>query len=88
MHAQSILVVAVRQSVCSLNDDELRSNGYAVVSVENSWAVNVKVVELVPERIVEDVMLPLLMGCEVPGALLENGKARNVLRCDVNNFEH
>ncbi len=70
--------MAVQQSVCSLIDDELRTNGYAVVSVENGWAVNVKVVELVPERILQHVMMPLLTGFDVLGALLENGIARNV----------
>ena len=76
--AQTILVAEDQQHVRSLIEYKLRNSGYTVVCVEDGRAALEKAVELVPDLILLDVMMPLMTGFEVLGALRENSKTKNV----------
>lgn len=75
---QTILVAEDQQHVRSLIEYKLRNSGYTVVSVEDGRAALERAIELVPDLILLDVMMPLLTGFEVLGALRDNDKTRNI----------
>jgi DNA-binding response OmpR family regulator len=74
----TILVAEDQQHVRSLIEYKLRSSGYTVICVEDGRAALEKAVELVPDLILLDVMMPLLTGFEVLGALRQNAKTKAV----------
>lgn len=76
--AETILVAEDQQHVRSLIEYKLRNSGYKVVCVEDGRAALDKAVEIVPDLILLDIMMPLMTGFEVLAALRENDKTRHI----------
>ena len=75
---QTILVAEDQQHVRSLIEYKLRNSGYIVVCVEDGRAALDKAVEIVPDLVLLDVMMPLMTGFEVLAALRENDRTKQV----------
>lgn len=75
---QTILVAEDQQHVRSLVEYKLRNSGYTVVCVEDGRAALDKAIEIVPDLILLDVMMPLMTGFEVLAALRANDRTRHV----------
>jgi DNA-binding response OmpR family regulator len=75
---QTILVAEDQQHVRSLVEYKLRNSGYTVVCVDDGKAALERAIELVPDLILLDVMMPLMTGFEVLGALRQNEKTKTV----------
>ena len=76
--AQTILVAEDQQHVRSLIEYKLKGIGYDVVCVEDGRAALDKAIEIVPDLVLMDVMMPLMTGFEVLAALRENNKTKHV----------
>ena len=74
----TILVAEDQQHVRSLIEYKLRNSGFTVVSAEDGKAALQKAVEIIPDLILLDVMMPLMTGFEVLGALKKNEKTRGI----------
>jgi CheY-like chemotaxis protein len=75
---QTILVAEDQQHVRSLVEYKLRNSGYIVICVDDGKAALEKAIELVPDLILLDVMMPLMTGFEVLGALRQNERTKTV----------
>ena len=76
--AQTILVAEDQQTIRSLIEYKLRNSGYTVVSVEDGAAALKKAVELKPDLVLLDVMMPLMTGFEVLAALKQNEETKRI----------
>lgn len=76
--AQTILVAEDQQHVRSLVEYKLKNIGYNVICVEDGRAALDKALEVVPDLVLLDVMMPLMTGFEVLAALRANDKTKNV----------
>jgi DNA-binding response OmpR family regulator len=76
--ALTILVAEDQQHVRSLIEYKLRNTGYNVVCAEDGRGALEKALEVVPDLILLDVMMPLMTGFEVLAALRANGRTKNV----------
>ena len=76
--AYTILVAEDQQHVRSLIEYKLRNSGFVVVCVEDGEAALQKAGEIVPELVLLDVMMPLMTGFEVLGALKKNQKTKDI----------
>ncbi|MDP2883453.1 MAG: response regulator [Ignavibacteria bacterium] len=74
----TILVAEDQQHVRSLIEYKLRNSGFVVVAVEDGNAALQKAEELIPDLVLLDVMMPLMTGFEVLGALKKNQKTKNI----------
>ena len=75
---QTILVAEDQQPVRSLIEFKLRNSGYTVVCVEDGRAALQKARELKPDLILLDVMMPLMTGFEVLGALRQEETTKKI----------
>jgi len=75
---QKILVAEDQQHVRSLIEYKLKNDGYTVTCVEDGRMALEKAAEILPDLILLDVMMPLMTGFEVLGALKSNEKTRNI----------
>jgi DNA-binding response OmpR family regulator len=76
--AQTILVAEDQQHVRSLIEYKLKNSGFNVVCAEDGRAALEKAVEIVPDLVLLDVMMPLMTGFEVLAALRGNDKTKHV----------
>ena len=76
--AQTILVAEDQQTIRSLIEYKLRNSGYTVVSVADGAAALKKAVELKPDLVLLDVMMPLMTGFEVLAALKQNEETKRI----------
>jgi two-component system alkaline phosphatase synthesis response regulator PhoP len=76
--AQTILVAEDQHHVRSLIEYKLKNSGFNVVCVEDGRAALEKAIEIVPDLILLDVMMPLMTGFEVLAALRENDRTSHV----------
>jgi DNA-binding response OmpR family regulator len=76
--SSTILVAEDQQHVRSLIEYKLRNSGFVVVSAEDGKAALQKAQEIIPDLILLDVMMPLMTGFEVLGALKKNEKTRGI----------
>ena len=76
--AQTILVAEDQQHVRSLVEYKLKNIGYNVICVEDGRAALDKALEVVPDLVLLDAMMPLMTGFEVLAALRANDKTKNV----------
>lgn len=74
----TILVAEDQQHVRSLVEYKLRNSGFVVVSVEDGNAALQKAEEIIPDLVLLDVMMPLMTGFEVLGALKKNQKTKDI----------
>jgi DNA-binding response OmpR family regulator len=74
----TILVAEDQQHVRSLIEYKLRNSGFVVVAVEDGNAALQKAEELIPDLVLLDVMMPLMTGFEVLGALKKNQKTKDI----------
>lgn len=74
----TILVAEDQQHVRSLIEYKLRNSGFVVVSVEDGNAALQKAEEIIPDLVLLDVMMPLMTGFEVLGALKKNQKTKDI----------
>jgi DNA-binding response OmpR family regulator len=75
---QTILVAEDQQHVRSLVEYKLRNSGYTVICVDDGKSALEKAIDLVPDLILLDIMMPLMTGFEVLSALRQNDKTKNV----------
>ena len=76
--SSTILVAEDQQHVRSLIEYKLRNSGFTVVSAEDGKSALQKAEEIIPDLILLDVMMPLMTGFEVLGALKKNEKTRGI----------
>jgi DNA-binding response OmpR family regulator len=76
--SQTILVAEDQQHVRSLIEFKLKNSGYTVVCVEDGRAALQKARELKPDLILLDVMMPLMTGFEVLGALRQEETTKKI----------
>jgi DNA-binding response OmpR family regulator len=76
--SQTILVAEDQQPVRSLIEFKLKNSGYTVVCVEDGRAALQKARELKPDLILLDVMMPLMTGFEVLGALRQEENTKKI----------
>jgi DNA-binding response OmpR family regulator len=74
----TILVAEDQQHVRSLIEYKLRNSGFVVVAVEDGIAALQKAEEIIPDLVLLDVMMPLMTGFEVLGALKKNQKTKDI----------
>ena len=74
----TILVAEDQQHVRSLIEYKLRNSGFVVVAVEDGNAALQKAEEIIPDLVLLDVMMPLMTGFEVLGALKKNQKTIDI----------
>jgi len=74
----TILVAEDQQHVRSLIEYKLRNSGFVVVAVEDGNAALQKAEEIIPDLVLLDVMMPLMTGFEVLGALKKNQKTKDI----------
>ena len=75
---RTILVAEDQQHIRTLIEYKLKNSGYNVICAEDGRATLEKAVELVPDLILLDVMMPLMTGFEVLAALRQNDKTKDV----------
>jgi len=66
---ETILVAEDQPHIRALIQYKLRNSGYRVVAVEDGEAAYRQAVEIIPDLILLDVMMPLMTGFEVLAAL-------------------
>lgn len=76
--SSTILVAEDQQHVRSLIEYKLRNSGFTVVSVEDGKSALEKAEAIIPDLILLDVMMPLMTGFEVLGALRKSEKTRGI----------
>jgi DNA-binding response OmpR family regulator len=76
--ARTILVAEDQQPIRSLIEYKLKTSGYTVVCAEDGRAALDKAIEIVPDLILLDVMMPLMTGFEVLAGLRANEKTKDV----------
>ncbi|MBM4161964.1 MAG: response regulator [Ignavibacteria bacterium] len=76
--SQTILVAEDQQPIRSLIEFKLRNSGYTVICVEDGQAALQKARDLRPDLILLDVMMPLMTGFEVLGALKQDQATRTI----------
>ena len=74
----TILVAEDQQHVRSLIEYKLRNSGFVVVAVEDGIAALQKAEEIIADLVLLDVMMPLMTGFEVLGALKKNQKTKDI----------
>jgi DNA-binding response OmpR family regulator len=74
----TILVAEDQQHVRSLIEYKLRNSGFVVVAAEDGNAALQKAEEIIPDLVLLDVMMPLMTGFEVLGALKKNQKTKDI----------
>jgi len=74
----TILVAEDQQHVRSLIEYKLRNSGFVVVAVEDGIAALQKAEEIIPDLVLFDVMMPLMTGFEVLGAMKKNQKTKDI----------
>lgn len=75
---QTIVVAEDQHHIRSLIEYKLRNSGYTVFGVEDGAAALQKVVEVKPDLVLLDVMMPLMTGFEVLAALKQNEETRMI----------
>jgi len=76
--SQTILVAEDQQPIRSLIEFKLRNSGYTVVCVEDGQAALQKARDVRPDLILLDVMMPLMTGFEVLGALKQDEATKTI----------
>lgn len=75
---QTIVVAEDQHHIRSLIEYKLRNSGYTVFGVGDGAAALQKVVEIKPDLVLLDVMMPLMTGFEVLAALKQNEETRMI----------
>ncbi len=75
---QTIVVAEDQHHIRSLIEYKLRNSGYTVFGVGDGAAALQKVVEVKPDLVLLDVMMPLMTGFEVLAALKQNEETRMI----------
>lgn len=75
---QTIVVAEDQHHIRSLLEYKLRNSGYTVFGVGDGAAALQKVIEVKPDLVLLDVMMPLMTGFEVLAALKQNEETRTI----------
>jgi len=75
---QTIVVAEDQHHIRSLLEYKLRNSGYTVFGVGDGVAALQKVMEVKPDLVLLDVMMPLMTGFEVLAALKQNEETRMI----------
>ncbi|MBI3110123.1 MAG: response regulator [Ignavibacteriales bacterium] len=75
---QTIVVAEDQHHIRSLLEYKLRNSGYTVFGVGDGAAALQKVMEVKPDLVLLDVMMPLMTGFEVLAALKQNEETRMI----------
>ena len=75
---ETILVAEDQAHIRALIEFKLKNAGYRVVAVENGEQALAKAVEVRPNLILLDVMMPLMTGFEVLSILKQKDETKNI----------
>ena len=76
--SETILVAEDQPHIRALIEYKLKNNGYQVISVDNGLDALAKAIEVKPNLVLLDVMMPLMTGFEVLSALKQNPETKNI----------
>lgn len=76
--SETILVAEDQPHIRALIEYKLKNNGYQVIAVDNGSDALAKAIELKPNLVLLDVMMPLMTGFEVLSALKQNPETKNI----------
>lgn len=75
---ETILVAEDQPHIRALIQYKLKNNGYNVIPVEDGQAALTKALEIKPDLILLDVMMPLMTGFEVLSALKQDERSKDI----------
>ena len=75
---ETILVAEDQSHIRALIEYKLKNNGYLVIAVDNGSDALAKAIEVKPDLVLLDVMMPLMTGFEVLSALKQNEETKGI----------
>ncbi len=75
---ETILVAEDQSHIRALIEYKLKNNGYLVIAVDNGSDALAKAIEVKPDLVLLDVMMPLMTGFEVLSALKQNEETKSI----------
>lgn len=76
--SETILVAEDQPHIRALIEYKLKNNGYQVIAVDNGSDALAKAIEVKPNLVLLDVMMPLMTGFEVLSALKQNPETKSI----------